>query len=168
MSSRGRGRYFHEGHELHKEWVSLDKLVFLFLSWQGKLPLKNTKCTTATCSYASKKQKWPCCGLLIGSCPGLACKCLITCWSGSHRSCGKHQVLELPSVCPFKAAGTMVWRSRPLPCVLGTGWETEGWVDRDGVFPEVDNLQCCRDSATLAVCVIRDGLFVKYLLKQRR
>lgn len=50
-----RWRYFHEGHELCKEWVSLNKLVFPILPRQGKLPFKNTKYTTGTCSYFFEK-----------------------------------------------------------------------------------------------------------------
>lgn len=130
-------RYFHEGHELHKEWVSLNKPVFLFLSQQGKLRLKNTKCTIGSCSYSFKKQKWLCCGLfdwqlLQQPWPGFEIPFnLLEPPSGLCRSCGKHQVFDFQSVHPFEAKGTFVWRlwspSVCVRCWLGGRGMSWGW-----------------------------------------
>lgn len=143
---QGEGlRCFHEGCELHKEWVNLNKLVFLILPQQGNLPFKNTKYTTGTCSYFSEEQKWLCCGPFDQTCcgsPGQALKSPGSCqsyWAGHSLALGNTRCWSCLSVCPFKAKGGVVCRTSPLLCVLNPTWEARGCAGCDGEFSEVNS-----------------------------
>lgn len=91
--SKRKEWYFHEGHELQTGWVSLNKLVLLFLSRQGELPPKTPSTQEKLPACVPRSRNHRAVGLLIYSCgsrPGWVFKCPVTSYGKAWHSHPSH------------------------------------------------------------------------------
>lgn len=87
--SKRKKWYFHEGHELQTGWVSLNKLVLLFLSRQGELTPKAQSTQEKLPASVPRSRNHRAVGLLIYSCgsrPGWVFKRPVTSYGKAWHS----------------------------------------------------------------------------------